>query len=398
MQVFNLFFKIARSKIGIGILYLVIFLAICFPLVHSSNQQVDFEETRLNVYVEDQDGSEASRLFTEDLAKKHDIVEMANDRQTIMDALYYQTIDYALVIRPGYERNLGSLTEEAASQSLFAAFHLNDSYKTAMMDLYLKDYVRNVRMEIAMGKDLPDAVASAEAMMAADVTVEMVPPPDDAVQSDGFTDKFATFFRMLCYVLIAVIPNVVAPVMLAMNSEDQKKRIACSRMSTSAYLTQTFAASAVMSVLIWLVFMIGGMFLYGGIYQGTNCWLAVLNSFVFTIVAVMFTVFICSFRMGNTAVGMVSQIVGLGMAFLSGAFIPQSMLSPGVLSVAKVLPGYWYVKGVDILSGAQDGTMKDFRTCVGVQAGFFALLLAATIILRSRHPKAKRVKAKAAKA
>ena len=398
MQVFNLFFKIARSKIGIGILYLVIFLAICFPMVHSSNQQVDFEETRLNVYVDDQDGSEASRLFMADLAKKHDIVELENDRQKIMDALYYQNIDYALVINPGFEKNLGSLSEEATAQSLFAAFHLNDSYKTAMMDLYLKDYVRNVRMEIAMGKNLPDAVVGAETMMAAEVTVEMVPPPEDAMQSEGFTDKFATFFRMLCYVLIAVIPNVVAPVMLAMNSEDQKKRIACSRVSTSAYLTQTFAASAVMSVLIWLVFMIGGMFLYGGIYQGTNCWLAVFNSLVFTVVSVMFTVFICSFRMGNTAVGMVSQIVGLGMAFLSGAFIPQSMLSPGVLSVAKVLPGYWYVKGVDILSGAQDGTMKDFWICVGVQAGFFALLLAATIILRSRHPKAKLVKAKAVKA
>ena len=34
MQVFKLFFKIARSKIGIGIVYLVVFLAICFPMAH----------------------------------------------------------------------------------------------------------------------------------------------------------------------------------------------------------------------------------------------------------------------------------------------------------------------------------------------------------------------------
>lgn len=396
MQVFKLFFKIARSKIGIGLLYLVIFLAICFPMVHSSNQQVDFEETRLNVYVDDQDQSEASRHFTEDLARKHDIVKLANDKQTIMDALYYQTVDYALVINPGFGENLGNLSEEATAKALFATFHLNDSYKTAMMDLYLKEYVRNVRMEIAMGKDLPEAITGAEKMLATEVDVEMLPPQEDAVQSEQFTDKFATFFRMLCYVLIAVLPNVLAPVMLAMNSEDQKKRIESSRVSTSAYLIQTFAACAVMAALIWLVFMIGGMFLYGGLYQGTNCWLAVLNSFVFTIVSVMFTIFICSFRIGNTAVGMVSQIVGIGMAFLSGAFIPQSMLSAGVLNVAKILPGYWYVRAVNILSGAQDGTMGDFWICIGIQLGFFALLLALTIILRSRHPKTKAVRMKAA--
>ena len=390
MQVFNLFFKIARSKIGIGLLYLVVFLAICFPMVHSSNQQVDFEETRLNVYVEDQDQSEASRLFIEGLARRHTLVHLENDRNTIMDALYYQTVDYALTINPGYGENLGSLSEEAMARPLFATFHLNDSYKTAMMDLYLTDYVRNVRMGLAMGKELTAAIAGAEAMLAAQVDVEMVPPPADAVQNEGFTDKFATFFRMLCYILIAVIPNVLAPVMLSLNSEDQKKRIASSRVSDSAYIVQLFAACAVMTVLIWLVFMAGGMVLYGGVYQGVNCWLAVLNSFAFALVSAMFTIFLCSFRLGNTAIGMVSQIVGIGMAFLSGAFIPQSMLNAGVLTVAKVMPGYWYVKATDILSGAREGVMGDYWACLGMQAVFFAAFLVLTVIMRSGRLKGKK--------
>jgi len=66
------------------------------------------------------------------------------------------------------------------------------------------------------------------------------------------------------------------------------------------------------------------------------------------------------------------------------------------LNVAKILPGYWYVRAVNILSGAQDGTMGDFWICIGIQLGFFALLLALTIILRSRHPKTKAVRVKAA--
>ena len=82
---------------------------------------------------------------------------------------------------------------------------------------------------------------------------------------------------------------------------------------------------------------------------------------------------------------MISQIFGLGMAFISGCFMPQSMLGNGILTVAKFLPAYWYVKANDILSGARIGTMRDVWVCFGVEFVFFVLLLAATVIKRSRR-------------
>ena len=112
--------------------------------------------------------------------------------------------------------------------------------------------------------------------------------------------------------------------------------------------------------------------------------MAVLNSFIFAMVAAMFSIFLVSFNIGATVVGMISQIVGLGMAFMCGCFFPQSMLGEGVLTVAKVFPAYWYVKANDILCGRQMGTLKDVRLCFAVEIGFFVLLLIATIIKRSK--------------
>ena len=83
---------------------------------------------------------------------------------------------------------------------------------------------------------------------------------------------------------------------------------------------------------------------------------------------------------------MIAQAVGLGMSFLCGAFVPQSLLGDGVLTFARVLPVYWYERANDILSGAQSGGLNDVWICFGVEAGFLVLLILLTLLKASRHP------------
>ena len=384
MQVFKLFFKIARSKIFIGLVYLVVFMAICFPMVRSTQEKLDFTDTSLALYVRDEDHSEASERLIKTLAKKNEIVELENDNTKILDAMYYEIVDYALVIPKGFQDRLSHLDDESMSHELFESYHMRDSYAVAMMSLDLNEYVRNVRMKIAQGLSLSDALTAVEEAMDKGVEVNFYVNEEKTFVDENYTQDFAVFFQMMPYILIAVIVNVLAPILLTLNRKDPRNRIECSRVSISSYTVQIFLASAIMTVVIWLVFMLGGMLLYGGMYRGTSCWMAVLNSFIFAMIAAMFSVFLVSFNIGATVVGMISQIVGLGMAFLCGCFFPQSMLGEGVLTVAKVLPAYWYVKANDILCGRQMGTLKDVRLCFGVEIGFFVLLLIATIIKRSK--------------
>ena len=387
MQVFKLFFKIARSKIGISLLFLAVFMTICFPMTRATREQSNFEETSLSLYIYDEDQSEASRRLIENLAANNDIVELPHDRQMILDAMYYEIVDYALVIRAGYESRLLNADEDTAEEALFETYHMHDSYAAAMMSLYLNDYVRSVRTRMALGLELPEAIPEAEKDLAREIPVEIVADPAKEIKDEYFTESFSVFFRLLTYIFVAVITNALCPILLSLNSGDQQKRIQCSRVSTSSAIAQTFLGSAVMVVLIWLTFMACGMILYGGFYKGMNCALAVGDAFLFALLTAMFSIFLCSFRLGTMAVGMISQIVGLGMSFLCGAFLPQSMLDSSVLTVGKLLPGYWYVKAIDILSGAQTGTMHDIWVCFGAQAGFFLLLLILTVIVSSSQMK-----------
>ncbi len=389
MQVFKLLFKIARSKIGISILFLVLFLAVCFPMVKATEEQNSFEDSSLSLYVYDEDQSNASKKLIENLGKKYELVELQNDRQAILDAMYYEIVDYSLVIKKGYEERLRDLDKKDETE-LFQSYHMRDSFPVAMMGLYLSDYVRSVREKLALGLTFDEAVIEAEKALAKEIPVEIVPDPDSSSKDEGFTERFSIFFNMLSYMLIAVIANALCPILISLNRGEKRKRIECSRVSVSSYITQIFIGSALLVILIWLSFMASGMILYGGFYRGTKCALAIVNSFIFAMLAAMFTIFLCSFNLTTTSIGMISQISAIGMSFLGGAFFPQTMLSGKVLAVGRLFPTYWYVRANSILSGAVTGTMGDVGLCFGILLGFFLLFLILTIVVSSRHPRARR--------
>ena len=238
-----------------------------------------------------------------------------------------------------------------------------------------------------MGDDLMTAVRkSAERAV---IDVEIVQDPKDEVYDKNFTPKFAWFFRLLMYIMVAVIMSMLGPILLSLNREDQRKRIECSPLKPSTYVTQVFLGSAILVAIIWLIFVLGGAALYGGMYTGTNSWMAVLNSLIFALFVAMFTIFVSTFQPSSTVMSMIAQALGLGMAFLCGGFVPQTMLGEGVRTVAKVLPGFWYERANDILCRDQMGTMGDVWICFAVQGGFILLFLILTIIRSSGHAKVK---------
>lgn len=387
MQVFKLFFKVTRSKLGIGILYTVIFFAICFPMVNASEQKVDFEDTSLSLYVRDEDQTEASRALIGALGEKHRITSDEMDNRKLMDAMYYSVIDYSLVIKKGYAEKLASLDSETLKTELLEEFHLRDSYAAAMMNVWLNEYIRNTRVSLAMGDDLMTAVRkSAERPV---IGVEIVQDTKDEVFDENFTPKYAWFFRLLLYILVAVIMSMLGPILISLNREDQRKRIECAPVRASSYVTQVFCGSAILVAAIWFIFIAGGAALYGGMYTGTNSWMAVLNSLIFALFVTMFTIFLSTFRPSATVMSMMAQVLGLGMAFLCGGFVPQTMLGEGVRTVAKVLPGFWYERANDILCRDQMGTMGDVWVCFAVQGGFILLFLILTVIMFAWRPKVR---------
>lgn len=68
-----------------------------------------------------------------------------------------------------------------------------------------------------------------------------------------------------------------------------------------------------------------------------------LNLFVFALAVLALSHLIASLIRNKVAITAVSTVLSLGMAFLSGAFVPQPLLGQVALTIAKGFPLYYYI-------------------------------------------------------
>lgn len=87
----------------------------------------------------------------------------------------------------------------------------------------------------------------------------------------------------------------------------------------------------------------------------------------------------------------VSNIVSLGMCFLSGVFVPMSIMDKKVLKIARFLPVYWYENINETLSQyhsiSGDVAVEVWKS-MGIQL-IFTLVILAMILAASKYKRQK---------
>jgi len=127
--------------------------------------------------------------------------------------------------------------------------------------------------------------------------------------------------------------------------------------------------------------MVAGAIFNEEMYTG-RAWLAVLNSFIFSMVVAALAVFIASFEPKDNILNLVTQVLGLGMSFFCGVFVPMEILSDGVLSVARFLPAYWYVRANRMISEEDAFSSEGVMKCMLIECLFIVVLVLMTILVR----------------
>lgn len=378
MQVFKAFFKVLKTKLPTAMIYIWVLIVILIFMVNSSQKEKSFEASRLKVCVFDEDETEASRALTEYIGKNHDLVSLENDEDVILDSLYYGNVKYVLTIKEGYGEKLA----ESDTDELFTNYHVHDSYDAVLLSDMLDEYVRTVNAYITGGVELPTAIKSAEEALSHETRVEIETFGNKNNAGNAvFSDTVGQYFNFLPYVILSVIVSSIGPVLSTMNRKEIRYRTICSCVKSSAHTWQILAGSAVFIVGIWLVFMIVGAVFDGQMFSGRS-WIAVLNSFLFTLISADIAILISSFDISDNASNIINQVLGLGMSFLCGVFVPQSLLGDGVISAARFLPAYWYVRANNMLTGEEVFDSSKLVGFLAIEAAFVVSLAVFTLLVR----------------
>jgi ABC-2 type transport system permease protein len=118
--------------------------------------------------------------------------------------------------------------------------------------------------------------------------------------------------------------------------------------------------------------------------------LCLLNSLVFLLIAATLALLLGSLSLEWNALNMASNLIGLGMSFLCGVFVPQWLLGDSVRAFSHVLPAYWYIRIVNMLSGlsGEAFSLRTYQVCISVQLLFWALLFGVYLVVNRQQKKA----------
>ena len=374
MQVFKAFLKVLRSKFSSAIIYIVLFFLVGVLMTKSGSDENVWEKSKMDLVIEDLDDTPESRALAEYISKDNNIIPAFADEDDLTDALYYTTVDYAVTIPKGFAERLAA----GETEGIFECRKIHVSYAAANIEMQLEKYVNTVAAYQALGKTMQEASQAAVTALSKEAEVELLQKEDE---KKGENSELLLFFRYMPYILLSVIMNTLCPAMIAMNRKDFRYRTDCSGISPHSYTMQIFGASALYVGVIWAVFMLAGGIINSTMYTG-RLWLSVVNALLFALFSAVLAIFVSEFSPSDNIVSVLTQVATLGMCFLCGVFIDQSLLGSGVLSAAKFLPAYWYVRVIRMLDGsiAYDG--GEVALALGIQAGFVLVFVLLTILVR----------------
>ena len=378
MQVFKAFLKIMRKHwIAIAI-YVGLYAVLLFMVssTYGDNLNANFEMTSVDISVIDRDGSAASKGLTDYLDSMHRLFEIEDDEAVIQDYIYYRYVDYVLVIPEGFEEKL------LAGETNDLVWHVRvpDSVKSTFLNNQVEGYLKDLTIYLKGGYELSEAIDAVKDFHAGAEAVEVA---YFSGEKEKGNEGIFYFFQYLPYIYILVLICGLAPLILALNKKEIYERTLCSSLTLMQRNLQMALGSVCYSVLVYGIFVVLGFLMFGKDMLIKELGYLLINSGMFLTFTLALTLFLCMlFKPDNSSLNLVANVIGLGMCFLCGAFVPQSLLSKEVLAAARFLPAYWYIRNNNVLAGFSEEAFSksSFWTGVGIQGLFAAVLFAGALV------------------
>ncbi len=393
MQVFKAFIMIAKKHLSAACIYLGIFLVLMLMMTSSATEDASrqFHAASLNICVIDLDNSDASRALTDYLDATHEIVTPdsldnswqggapnSKNKETLQDNLYYQSIDYVLTIEKNFEKRLlaGETDRLVTHSQLFT------SCSSYLATTQITEYINTTALYIAGGYSLEEALLNSHNALTSLEDMDMI--DFEADTENTVPEGIFYFFQYMPYVLLSMLIMGLTPVLIVFNRREISQRTNCSSLHLNARNVQIMLGSTIYSIFMWLLLLVAAMIMYGrdALFSGKGG-LCILNSVAFLFIGIAITLFISTMVDNINILNMLSNVIGLGMSFLCGIFVPQWLLGDAVTAVARFLPAYWYVRSNNMISGFSGEYMSytTYWQCFGIQMAFGVALFALFMVM-----------------
>ncbi len=335
--------KIAKKALPSACIYFAIFcgLMIAFSFLAGKDQEKTFQATQMDILLEDKDNSVLSEALTEYLGRENKVSEDFK-KELVSELIFNGVADYVVYIEDGFEEKFLSGEQGGLERQSIRA-------NVAFLDEKIELFFRYVRGELALGKSMDEACEAVLVNCEKQAKTVVTSEKGQYMMTPGYY-----FFTYLSYILPAILIMVLGPIMNAFYKKEIKMRTDCGRVSTRKQNIAVVGGIATVAMILWGGLMVLGVLIYGRDFTVATFLCGMLNSFLFLLVSVSISVLIGVLVRGGDALNGASNLIGMGMAFMCGVFVPTEMLPDGVNKFAEFLPASWYMKNVKMLFEAEN--------------------------------------------
>lgn len=339
MMLFKTFWKIVNKYKGTIILYTV--MLVCFGGINmaANNDSMDFSDVKPEVAIVNEDEGKLSSNLVNYFENRAEIKNIDNEK--LDDAIFYRDISYIIYIPSGYTDSV--LNGDVKDIEVKSSGDYRSTLSENMLHAYLK--VQDVYKDEYKGDELIEKINS---NLDKSASIKIKSKLDTTSVSNA-----SSYYSFASYSIIAVILFIICLVMCSFNEKNIRRRTVISSINTGSYNMSLLAASLLYGFIVFALFNLLALVFVGDIMLSLRGVVYVVNSFIFTIVAICFSLLISTLIKNKNAISGIVNVVALGSAFLCGAFVPAEMLPDSVLKVAHVLPAYYYINTNDLLKSIE---------------------------------------------
>jgi len=378
MQVFRCFMKIVRHNLSQILIYLCvfIFLTIGFSAMGSDQHDKLFTDSKVNITVIDNDGSELSAAVEDVVYGRNNKVEVENDPQAFQDALYNRDIEYALFIPQGYEA--GFL---AGENPKLEGAQIPNSYSGVYVDNLIERFVSTVSVYTQAGEDLTNAIKMANKDISKETEVKL---------TGGVSFNMSPvyyYYSYMSYSLMLMMIFGLSPVLMAFAKKPLAMRMNSSALSLGGRNLGMGLGSAVLAAISFGVLVLIGFIMYGSEMLTPGSLICLLNGACFILLALAMAFFIGQIATSMNMLSAMANAIVLSLSFLGGIFVPTEIMSSGMKTIAQFMPTYWYVSVPKIAMSHTEltqGMMTEIWQGMGIQILFAVAFMAIALVMSKR--------------
>lgn len=380
MTVFKAFFKVLNASKAPIIMYTVILIFFGGFNLKSNDKSTNFVASKPDILIINHDSEEGiTSSLIEYITRNSNIVEIKDNENAINDALFYRDVNYIIYIPTNFRKDLlNGKNPQIEVKS-------TGDYQSSLAEMMLEKYLKLANIYIDTYHDEEKIIESINNTLKNETEIMTTSNLDTTS-----LDQMSAYYNFANYSILAGCVYVICLILSSFKDDKISKRTIISSMNYKKYNRKLLLSNSLFAIVMWLFYVLLSFILIGNAMFTIRGLMYMINSFIFTICALAIAFLIANIVNNKNAINGIINVVALGSSFLCGAFVPMEWLPEQVLTIAHILPSYWYIKTNEVLKVTEVfniDTLKSILVNMFVIIIFTILFIIITNIISSKKRK-----------